>query len=46
MPRQTRALVFRDAAVPAQIEEVTLSDLQENELLVEMVAVGICHTGT
>lgn len=45
MSRQTQALVFRDPVVPARIEDVTLSALREDELLVEMVAVGICHTG-
>lgn len=26
------------------MEEVTLRDIKENELLVDMVASGICHT--
>jgi aryl-alcohol dehydrogenase len=38
------AAVARDAGAPFGLEEVELADLQPDEVLVRMVAVGICHT--
>ena len=46
MPTSGKAIVSHDTLDNGgwKMEEVTLRDLQEGELLVEMVASGICHT--
>lgn len=38
------AAVVRKAGAPFDFEEVELAELQSDEVLVRMVAVGICHT--
>ena len=44
MPTSTTAAIFRHAGQPPQIEPVTLDDPREDEVLVEIKGVGICHT--
>ncbi|CAK1362471.1 uncharacterized protein RHO25_004026 [Cercospora beticola] len=46
MAQTTKAIVSHDTLDNKgwKMEEVTLRDLQEGELLVEMVATGVCHT--
>lgn len=39
-----RAAVVREKSGPFKIEKVTLEELREDEVLVEVVATGICHT--
>ncbi len=41
---KTRAAVLRSAQGPFQIEELALEEPRPNELVVRMVAVGMCHT--
>lgn len=38
------AAVLRKAAAPFQIEEVELSEPRDNEILVRIIAVGLCHS--
>ena len=40
----TRAAVLRAQDGPYVIEEVVLADLKSNEVLVEVVSAGVCHT--
>lgn len=42
MPIQTQGIVVHSAGDPWKIEEITLSDLADDEILVEMVAGGVC----
>lgn len=44
MPTQTSAAVCREAGGRFSIEEVTLDDPRGEEVLVRIVATGICHT--
>ena len=39
-----KAAVLYDRAKPLQVEEVTLDEPKEQEVLVKMVATGVCHT--
>lgn len=39
-----RAAVYRNGAEDAVIEPVTIGELREHEVLVRLVATGICHT--
>lgn len=42
---KARALVVHELGGPFTVEEVELSDdLRKNEIIVRMVATGICHT--
>lgn len=41
---KTRAAVVRNPAAPFVIEELDLGALQDDELLVRVVGVGVCHT--
>ncbi|MDO6415282.1 NAD(P)-dependent alcohol dehydrogenase [Sphingomonas sp. BIUV-7] len=42
--RQMKAAVVRQAGQPLQIEDVTLEQPRRDEVLVRVVATGICHT--
>lgn len=42
--RTTRAAVVREKGGPLKIETVTLGDLRRDEVLVRIVATGVCHT--
>ncbi len=44
MSKTIQAAVARDAATPWTIEDVELADPRDDEILVRMVGVGICHT--
>jgi NDMA-dependent alcohol dehydrogenase len=39
-----KAAVFYEPNAPLKVEEVTLEDPQENEVLVKMMAAGVCHS--
>ena len=41
---QVTAAVAREPRQPLTIEELELDDLRPNEVLVKMVASGVCHT--
>lgn len=47
MATTTKAIVSRDTLDNGgwSMEEVTVRDLKEGELLVDVIASGICHTG-
>ena len=40
---QMRAAVLYEANTLLQVEEVTLDDPKDQEILVKMVATGVCH---
>lgn len=40
----TQALVVDEINGPFSVQEVTLADLRDNEVLVEIEATGLCHT--
>ena len=40
----TRGLVFRGARHPLEIEDLVLDEPQGGEVLVRMVASGVCHS--
>lgn len=42
--RNVKAAILRDLQQPLAIEEVELADLQAQEVLVKIVASGVCHT--
>ncbi|CAN5142877.1 NAD(P)-dependent alcohol dehydrogenase [soil metagenome] len=42
--RQMQAAVVRDAGKPFQIENVSLGEPRHNEVVVRVVACGVCHT--
>jgi len=44
MAVQTRAAVVREAGGPFVFEEITVDDPQPDEVLVRIIACGICHT--
>jgi aryl-alcohol dehydrogenase len=44
MPQTTSAAVVREAGKPFTIEQVVLDEPQAHEIVVRMVAAGICHT--
>lgn len=44
MAVQTRAAVVREPCGPFVFEEITLDDPQPDEVLVRIIACGICHT--
>jgi aryl-alcohol dehydrogenase len=44
MPTQVTAAVVRAVQAPLALEELTLSDPRDTEVLVRVVASGICHT--
>ncbi|HZS37640.1 MAG TPA: Zn-dependent alcohol dehydrogenase [Polyangia bacterium] len=44
MPRDSRAAVMRDFNTPLSIETVRLKEPRENQVVVRVVASGICHT--
>jgi aryl-alcohol dehydrogenase len=44
MTMQVTAAVAREARQPLTIEKLELDDLRPNEVLVRMVATGVCHT--
>jgi len=39
-----KAAVLYEANTPLKIEDLTLDDPQENEVLIKLVATGVCHT--
>ena len=39
-----KAAVLYEANTPLKIEDLTLDEPQENEVLVKLVATGVCHT--
>jgi threonine dehydrogenase-like Zn-dependent dehydrogenase len=39
-----KAAVLYDINTPLKIEDVTLDDPQENEILVKLEATGVCHS--
>jgi S-(hydroxymethyl)glutathione dehydrogenase/alcohol dehydrogenase len=41
---KTQAAVAWEAGVPLEVEEIDLAGPKEGEVLVEMVATGVCHT--
>jgi Zn-dependent alcohol dehydrogenase len=41
---QMRAAVLYEANTLLQVEEVTLDDPKDQEILVKMVATGVCHS--
>lgn len=41
---QTRAAVLRSATSPYELEEVTLDELRQDEVLVRVVGAGMCHS--
>jgi NDMA-dependent alcohol dehydrogenase len=41
---KTRAAIFREAASPFEVVDVDLDEPRQGELLVKMVAAGLCHT--
>ncbi|MDX1615604.1 MAG: Zn-dependent alcohol dehydrogenase [Candidatus Promineifilaceae bacterium] len=41
---KVKAAIFHEPGVPFQIEEVDLAPPQEGEVLVRMVAAGVCHS--
>jgi len=41
---QTQAFVVLEATQKFSLENIELDDLHDDEVLVEMVATGICHT--
>jgi S-(hydroxymethyl)glutathione dehydrogenase/alcohol dehydrogenase len=41
---QMRAAVLYEANTPLRVEEVTLDDPKDQEILVKMVATGVCHS--
>ncbi|MCW2997905.1 MAG: alcohol dehydrogenase [Solirubrobacterales bacterium] len=41
---KTTAALLRDTEAPLTIEEIEVGELQENEILVRIKGVGICHT--
>lgn len=42
--QQMQAAVFRDGTKDAVIEPVSMTELRDHEVLVKLVATGICHT--
>lgn len=40
----TRALVVSEAGAPFVLQDVTLDEVRENEVLIEMKYTGLCHT--
>lgn len=44
MSTQAKAAICRGKQLPLTIEDVTLDDLRPDELLVRIVACGVCHT--
>lgn len=44
MPTRTQGIVVLEAGAPWEFQDIILSDLAEDEILVEMVAAGICFT--
>jgi S-(hydroxymethyl)glutathione dehydrogenase/alcohol dehydrogenase len=44
MPMQTRGLVFHGAGHPLRIETLQLDEPRDGEVLVRMVASGVCHS--
>ncbi|GAA5851546.1 hypothetical protein JCM8547_001129 [Rhodosporidiobolus lusitaniae] len=44
MPTKTQALVVKEANAPFVLTDVELEDPQPNEVLVKVVACGLCHT--
>lgn len=44
MPLQARAAISRAAAIAPAIETVSVEDPRDDEVLVEICAVGVCHT--
>ena len=42
--KTTRAAVLNEPMTPFSIEDVELAQLKDNEVLVKMVATGLCHT--
>src|SRR3954453_23615863 len=44
MPQTTSAAVVREAGKPFTIEQVVLDEPRAHEIVVRMVAAGICHT--
>lgn len=43
-PRAARAAILRGEGRPLSLEDVELSELTENEVLVRIAGVGVCHT--
>ena len=41
---QMKAAVLYEANTPLRVEEVTVDDPQDHEVLVKMVATGVCHS--
>jgi len=39
-----KAAILYEPGSPLEVEEVTLDDPQENEILVDLVATGVCHS--
>jgi S-(hydroxymethyl)glutathione dehydrogenase/alcohol dehydrogenase len=44
MPMTTHGLVFRGAGQPLRVEELELDEPRDGEVLVRMVASGVCHS--
>lgn len=44
MPIETEAYVVHEANGPFKLEQVQYQDVGEHELLIEPVAVSLCHT--
>lgn len=44
--RQIRAAVIRDKSGPFRVEALTLEEPRRDEVLVKIIATGMCHTDT
>ncbi len=44
MPTTARGMIARTPGAPAELEEFTIGDPGPNEVLVRIVASGVCHT--